>query len=268
MPIRTSGDGGNREVLGSFVKEIQEALLDHRVDVALHCLKDLPTRPVDGLKIGAYLKREDPTDALISHADGWSQLPHGAVVGTGSVRRTSQLAAIRPDLQFKPLVGNVDTRMRKLQERIYDAIVLATAGLTRLGVMEHWDTSEYANLHVEPLPILPAAGQAILVLEVRNGTPILNLIESFNDDATQRASIAERAFLNFFGTGCSMPVAAHAKIDGEKLTLDGLVASPDGVRVLRSTESGDGVDAAGIGVRLADRLCADGARELLPEGIA
>lgn len=265
VPIKTSGDRGNREVLGSFVKEIQESMLRDEIDISLHCLKDMPTRPVDGLTFGAYLVREEVSDALISREHPWADLPQGAVVGTGSVRRTSQLAAQRPDLQFKPLVGNVDTRMRKLQEGVYDAIVLATAGLRRLGVLDSWETSEYKDLKVESLEILPAAGQAILVLEMPIGSKFADKITQLNDLPTEQSGVAERAFLNAFGTGCSMPVAAQATVNGGTLTLEGLVASADGQTVLRGTEFGPADEASEIGVRLATILCEQGARDLLPE---
>lgn len=265
VPIRTSGDRGNREVLGSFVKEIQESLLAGEVDVALHCLKDLPTRPIDGLVFAANLKREDPTDALICRDSNWKELPHGAIVGTGSVRRTSQLAAHRPDLKFKPLVGNIDTRMRKLQEGVYDAIVLATAGLQRFGVLDNWAESEYSALSIEALDILPAAGQAILILEVRTDSKVRGLIESLNDVETECSGIAERAFLSSFGSGCSMPVAAHAIVKGESLVLNGLVASVDGRKVVRGTLQGPIGAPRQLGEGLARKLCEQGARDLIPE---
>ena len=240
-------------------------MLRDEIDVSLHCLKDMPTRPVEGLTFGAYLKREEISDALISREHPWAELPQGAIVGTGSVRRTSQLSAARPDLQFKPLVGNIDTRMRKLQEGVYDAIVLATAGLRRLGVLDDWENSEYRDLTVEPLHILPAAGQAILVLEIPVGSKFADQIGQLNDPPTLQSGVAERAFLNAFGTGCSMPVAAQATVEGDTLTLEGLVASPDGTTVLRGTESGPADQATEIGVQLAERLCTQGARDLLPE---
>jgi hydroxymethylbilane synthase len=250
-------------VLGSFVKEIQESLLAGEVDLALHCLKDLPTRPIEGLRLAAHLKREETSDALITRGPAWSEIPQGAIVGTGSVRRTSQLAAVRPDLTFKPLVGNVDTRMRKLQDGAYDAIVLATAGLKRLGVLDNWEASEYAALHVEPLDILPAAGQAILVLEARSGSPFEERAASLNDFETQMSGTAERAFLGHFGTGCSLPIAAHASVSGGLLTLTGLVASADGQQVLRGVENGVAETAESIGIQLAQRLCNEGTLDLL-----
>ena len=157
--------------------------------------------------------------------------------------------------------------MRKLQEGVYDAIVLASAGLQRLGVLDNWATSEYAALQVEPLPILPAAGQAILILEIQTGSWVGGMISSFNHLETEQAGTAERAFLNHFGTGCSMPVAAQATVAAGTLTLEGLVASPDGTKVMRGTESGEATQASEIGISLAARLCDQGARALLPEVI-
>ncbi len=267
VTIKTSGDKGNYEVLGAFVKEIQESLLAGDIDIAQHCLKDLPTQPVPGLTFAAYLPREDTSDGIITRGPSWEDLPAGAIIGTGSVRRTSQIAAIRPDVQFKPLTGNVDTRLRKLQEGVYDAIVLATAGLKRLGVLENWAESEYAGLRIEPLQILPAAGQAVIVLEVAQGSFVEPLLAQFSDEDTRQASSAERAFLRHFGTGCSVPVAAQAVVSGTSIRLDGLVASPDGKTILRGTEIGEARDAEQIGIELATSLCAQGARELIPGGI-
>lgn len=234
VAIKTSGDRGDREVLGAFVKEIQLALLANEIDVALHCLKDLPTTPVPGLVLSAYLEREDPRDTLISRGPALMDLPSGAVVGTGALRRTSQLAAARPDLVFRPLMGNVDTRMRKLMAGDYDAIVLAVAGLKRLGVLDRWAASEYGSLTVhllEPETMLPAPGQAVLVLETRVDDPAIEAVRPLHHAPTQIAADAERAFLSAFGGGCSVPVAALGSSEG----LTGLVASPDGRTVLRGT---------------------------------
>ena len=255
VTVRTSGDRGHREVLGAFVKEIQEALLRDEVDVALHCLKDLPTRPVPGLMLAAYLEREDPRDTLISRGPGLVDLPQGSVVGTGSLRRTSQLAAARPDLRFMPLMGNVDTRMRKLMAGEYDAIVLAIAGLKRLGVLDGWKASEYGSLTVhslEPDAMLPAPGQAVLVLETRaDDTSSAEAVRFLEHPATRADADAERLFLHAFGGGCSVPVAALAS--GGFLT--GLVASPDGRTVLRGTSDD--------GAALARRLGEQGAFEIV-----
>ena len=249
VTVRTSGDLGHREVLGAFVKEIQVALLEGRVDVALHCLKDLPTRPVPGLALSAYLEREDPRDALISRGPSLTELPEGSVVGTGSLRRTSQLAAARPDLRFLPLMGNVDSRMRRLMLGEYDAIVLAIAGLSRLGVLDEWHTSEYRSLSVHPLgpdTMLPAPGQAVLVLETRaDDTASIDAVRFLHHAPTQAAADAERVFLAAFGGGCSVPVAALAEPSG----LRGLVASPDGRTVLR----GIGTDGAALARELGEQ---------------
>ena len=268
VPIRTSGDRGDRNVLGAFVREIQEQLLEDKIDVALHCLKDLPTKPVDGLTFAAHLPREDSSESIITRGGQWHDLPSGSVIGTGSVRRTSQIANIRTDVSFKPLVGNVDTRLRKLGEGEYDAIVLATAGLKRLGLLDTWADSEYRDLRVESLDIVAAPGQAVLVLEVRAGSFAEPLIAKFNDEPTKQASIAERSFLRTFGTGCSVPVAAEATIQGDVLHLVGLVASLDGKEILRGVEIGTPGEAASIGSSLASKLCERGALRLIPGGTA
>jgi hydroxymethylbilane synthase len=270
--VRTSGDRGNREQLGAFVREIQEALLEHRVDVALHCLKDIPTQQVSGLILASYLPREDARDTIITRGRNWIDLGRDSVVGTGSVRRTSQLASHRPDFRFKPLVGNVDTRLRKLQEGEYDAIVLAIAGLKRLGVLDIWEQTEFRDLKVEPLStdlMLPAPGQAILVLETREGDQASQaLVAALHDARSAIAADAERSFLKAFGGGCSVPVAAFAQVSDESVELRGLVASPDGSRVLRGHRSSPICDAARLGSGLADQLIAQGAMDLFEARIA
>ncbi|HVT12310.1 MAG TPA: hydroxymethylbilane synthase [Fimbriimonadaceae bacterium] len=242
VPITTSGDKGNRDVLGSFVREIQHALLEDRVDFALHCLKDLPTDPVPGLDLAAYLEREDPRDTLIGKVSSLSALPMGAHVGTGSVRRTSQIAAARPDLTFSPLVGNIDTRLRKLSEGQYDAIILAVAGLRRLGLLASW-RQDHPDLTVTPLEfdeMLPAPGQAVLVLETREADEFArSMVGVLEHPTTRTCALAERQFLGCFGGGCSVPVAAFATEHHGAVHLSGLVASPDGSKVLRGTATAD-----------------------------
>lgn len=267
VPVRTSGDRGNREVLGAFVKEIQEALLRNDVDVALHCLKDLPTRPVEGLTLAAYLPRDFPNDALISRGPTFEELPEGAVVGTGSLRRTSQMAATRPDLVFRPLMGNIDTRMRRLMAGEYDAIILAITGLRRLGLLDAsedvWTGDEYPGLTVhrlEPRPggMVPAPGQAVLVLETRaDDAAAIAAVHPLHHPWTQRCADAERDFLHAFGGGCSVPVGAYATEVEGRLELTGLVASPDGRTVLTGTRR----DASGAA--LAQELGAQGAFEIV-----
>ncbi len=258
VKIRTSGDEGNRDGLGAFVSEIQQATLRGDVDFGLHCLKDLPTTRPEGLRLAAHLERGDPRDAILTRGRSWLDLKRLAVVGTGSVRRTAQLAAHRPDLRFKPLVGNVDTRMGKLLNGEYDAIVLAMAGLARLGLVEGWHESAYRQLNLEPLPtsvMLPAPGQAVLVLECReDDQAVESALSPYNHLETERCSTAERAFLGRFGGGCSVPVAAHGEIRDGILELQGSIASPDGTRVIRGTGSGSPEDASEIGIRLAEGL--------------
>lgn len=263
VPITTSGDKGNREVLGSFVREIQHALLDNRVDFALHCLKDLPTEPVSGLYLAAHLEREDPRDALIGTVSTIAELEHSSHVGTGSVRRTSQIASLRSDLRFSPLVGNIDTRLRKLSEGQYDAIILAIAGLRRLGLLASW-REDHPGLTVTPLEfdeMLPAPGQAVLVLETRVGDEFArSTVGVLNHATTRTCAMAERAFLAAFGGGCSVPVASFATIHHGAIHLSGLVASPDGAKVLRGTATADEPsDAARI---LFEELREQGALDL------
>lgn len=266
VTIKTSGDRGERDQLGAFVKEIQQALLQNEVDAALHCLKDLPTEPVGGLQLSAHLQREDPRDAFISRGESFDDLPHGATIGTGSVRRTSQLAAKRPDLKFKPLVGNIDTRMRKLMSGEYDAIILAIAGLRRLGVLETWQESEYRGLVVQPLDtevMVPAPGQAVLVLETRAGdSAAIQAVRTLHDASAEACATAERAFLQSFGGGCSVPVAAIGRTEGGDMLLTGLVAAPDGSKVLRLAGVAPEAEGVALAKRLAQTLSEQGARDL------
>ncbi len=257
--IRTSGDRGEREVRGAFVKELQHALLRGEIDLAVHSLKDLPTDPVPGLQLAAVLEREDPRDVLIARNGWtWATLPPGARVGTGSPRRTAQLRALRPDLIYLPLVGNVDTRLRRLEEGAYDAIVLAMAGLIRLG---------RAHVATEVFPLsrlLPAPGQGAIAVEVRaEDEGARALVERLNHLPTWQAVRAERAFLQALGGGCRVPIAAYAEVDGERLRLEGLVIAPDGSRMIRECIEGPAERAEVLGRILADRVKAQGAFPML-----
>ncbi len=251
--IRTSGDRGDRDVRGAFVKELQQAVLDGRVDAALHCLKDMPTDPIPGLSIAAYLEREDPRDVLISRGPDLPDLPAGAVVGTGSVRRTSQIAAFRNDLEYKRLVGNIDTRLRKLQEGEYDAIVLAIAGLNRLGAIDDWATGVFQDLTVWSLDeMVPCPGQAALVFETRTeNSSVIDLLSPLNHEATEAAVRAERAFLAAFGGGCSLPIGAFAWSQDDALALTGWVSTVDGQRFERPAGVGEIEDPEGLGRKIA-----------------
>ena len=265
--IKTSGDRGERTQVGAFVHEIQEAILDARVDVGLHCLKDLPVDAVPGLVLAAHLEREDSRDTLIGKVTSIDDLPLNCVVGTGSSRRTSQLANVGPDLHYKPLVGNVDTRLRKLMEGEYEAIVLAIAGLKRLGILSGWASSEYSSLNVLPLSseeMLPAPGQAVLVLETREGDAFAReKVQMFEHAETRTCATAERAFLKAFGGGCSMPIASLASVSSNVLHLSGLIASPDGKTLLRDSVKGSPTNPSGAAQELAELLEGQGARDLL-----
>lgn len=255
--IRTSGDRGQREVRGAFVKELQHALLQGEIDVAVHSLKDLPTDPTPGLRLAAVLEREDPRDALIAR-NGWTwwTLPPGARVGTGSPRRTAQLRAMRPDLTYLPLVGNVDTRLRRLKEGGYDAIVLAMAGLIRLGRAA--EVSEIFPLE----RVLPAPGQGAIAVEVRADDGWAQaIVASLNHLPTWWAVTAERAFLRALGGGCRLPIAAYGTVRGERLMLEGLVIAPDGAWAVRARIEGPPAEAEALGEALAERVKAKGAMQ-------
>jgi hydroxymethylbilane synthase len=265
--VKTTGDvksdplsviGGK----GVFTKELEDALLDKRIDIAVHSLKDLPTILPGGLAISAICEREDARDALVLR-DGFRaaslrELPEASVVGTSSQRRLSQLKALRRDLVVKDLRGNVDTRVRKLDEGQYDALILASAGLIRLGLRDRISAA------VSPQEILPAVGQGAIAIETRADDEVaIAATNKLNHDPTEVACRAERAFLRGLGGGCQFPIAAHAVVEGEVLTLEGLVASPDGSEILRGTSSGTAKEGEVIGAALAARLIDQGAGSLL-----
>jgi hydroxymethylbilane synthase len=265
VEIETSGDRIREVALsqiggdGLFTKEIQRALQNGTVDVAVHSLKDLPTTHVEGLTLAAVPARGPAGDVLVSHKHRhFDELPRGAVVGTSSLRRRSQALYHRPDLSLVNLRGNVETRLRKLDEQQLDAIILAEAGLRRLGL-------ETAITEIlDPTWMLPAVGQGALGLECRADDSITRvLLERLNDPATRQAVLAERALLRGLGGGCLVPIGASAQVEGEQLRLRGAVLSPDGSRRIAGQQSGAAADAESVGRQLADTLLADGARELL-----
>ena len=270
--IKTSGDvrldvplsiiGGQ----GAFTKELEVALLDRRVDVAVHSLKDLPTVTPEGLSVTATPEREDPRDALVLRAgaatDGASfgSLAPGAVIGTSSLRRIAQLKHLRPDVRIKDLRGNVDTRLRKLDGGEYDALILASAGLRRLGFVERISAA------IEPSEMLPAVSQGALGIETRSDDEATNaLVSRLDDPRTRSAVLAERALLRSLGGGCQVPIAAHAVVSDGRLSLDGLVATLDGAEVLRDRIEGNSADAGAVGEALAARLLNRGAARLLAD---
>ncbi len=274
--VKTTGDKLTEASLaqiggkGVFTKEIEEALLDRRVDLAVHSLKDLPTVLPEGLIIAAVTEREDVRDALIVSEDlrkyiinSIEDLPRNARVGTSSLRRASQLRHARPDLQIIELRGNVETRLRKLYEGDYDAIVLASAGLKRLGF------DDCISAYLSTTEMLPAVGQAALAIETRIDDHRANmLIEVLNHQLTRYAVEAERAVLRSLGGGCAVPIAAFAHFKknriSHKLAVEALVADVEGRRMIRRQISGQAQDAEALGVRLAEMLAEAGARELLP----
>ena len=251
---------------GAFTKELELALLDRRVDIAVHSLKDLPTVVPEGLAITATPEREDPRDALVlragADAGGASLrgLGQGAVVGTSSLRRIAQLKHLRPDVRIKDLRGNVDTRLRKLDAGEFDAVILASAGLRRLGF------GARISAAIETEEMLPAVSQGALGIETRADDTETNAIVSRLDDRETRAAVlAERALLRSLGGGCQVPIAAHATVGGGRLRLDGLVASLDGARVLRDSIEGDAGEAVAVGEALAAHMIERGAASLLAE---
>ncbi len=265
IEIETAGDrirdvaltqiGGD----GVFTKEIQRALLAGTVDVAVHSLKDLPTTHVAGLTLGAVPERGPSGDVFVSHKHKhFDELPRGAVVGTSSLRRRSQALHRRPDLRMVNLRGNVETRLRKLDEQNLDAIILAEAGLERLGlrsaITEILDTEW----------MLPAVGQGALGLECRaDDTVTLGLLEPLNHGPTRQAVLAERALLRGLGGGCLVPIGASARVEGECLTLRGAVLTSNGTQRVAAETCGTATEAEAVGQQLAKTLLAHGARTLL-----
>jgi hydroxymethylbilane synthase len=241
---------------GAFLKEIEEALLAREVDLAVHSLKDVPTELPAGLHLVAMLERADPRDVLLSAGPGLRQLPAGSRIGTTSLRRRAQVRALRPDLVVEDLRGNVDTRIRKLREGLFDAILLARAGLVRLG--REGEATEV----LEPDVLLPAPGQGAIALECRMGDEqTAAAIAPLHHEPTARAVGAERAFLAALHGGCNVPLGAHAVMADGALWLRGLVAREDGSAVVRGERRG--ADPAAVGLALADDLLARGAGELL-----
>ncbi len=265
--IQTSGDkivdvplakiGGK----GLFVKEIEEALLSGEIDFAVHSMKDVPTQLPDGLEILCVPPREDSRDALISRMGClFHDLPVGARVGSSSLRRQSQFLHARPDLRIEMLRGNLDTRLKKLKEGQFDAIILAAAGLRRLGWTE--EITEYLDPHL----CLPAIGQGALGIEGRsNDQFVRSILTRLTHPPTQVAVTAERALLHRLEGGCQVPIAAYATLTNDQLHLEGLVASVDGKTVIRDAVQGTRAEAQVLGTRLAERLLARGADKILGE---
>ena len=272
VPLLTQGDRIQDRTLaaiggkGLFIKELEVALEDLRADIAVHSMKDVPADLPRGLIIGAVLKRADPRDALVS-ASGITRLedlPHQAVVGTSSLRRQAQIRALRPDLNIESLRGNVDTRLRKLdagQEsggKRMDAIVLACAGLIRLGLESR------ITARLDPQICLPAVTQGVIGIECRQSdSSTVEFLRALEDPATRKVMDAERAYASRLGGSCQSPIAAYAALEADRITMHGLVAEPDGSRLLKDTVSGSADNPAALGRQLAERILAAGAGPLL-----
>jgi len=246
---------------GLFVKEIEEALLRNDIDLAVHSMKDVPSELPEELHLGIIPPRENPHDAFISNDFGsLNELPQGAVVGTSSLRRRAQLAALRPDLEIVDLRGNLDTRLRKLDEGQFAAIILAAAGLNRLGM------SDRATGYFTAKQMLPAVGQGALGIELRkDDAELLDGLSFLNDEKTTIAVAAERSFLFRLEGGCQVPIGAFAEVDNGSVELTGLIASIDGKTVLKESMQGPIGEARELGTRLADKLLDMGGREILAE---
>jgi len=263
--IKTTGDKITDVALakvgtkGMFTKEIEEALAEGRIDLAVHSLKDLPTEISREFEIVAITKREDPRDVFCSQKY-WSldDLPRGARVGTSSLRRQAQLKALRNDLEIHPLRGNVDTRLRKLADGEYDAIILAAAGLSRLG------KNQFMRHVLPPEVMCPAAGQGALAIEIRAGDfATAELVKFLDDRAARLTTNCERALLSKLGGGCQVPIGALAELRGDRLHLDAIVASPDGSKLLRESREGD--DPVSLGEETGEALMQRGGAQILEE---
>jgi hydroxymethylbilane synthase len=283
VPLLTQGDRIQDRTLaaiggkGLFIKELEVALEDLRADIAVHSMKDVPADIPHGLTIGAVLKRADPRDALVTTSGiaRLEDLPRGAVVGTSSPRRQAQIRALRPDLDIESLRGNVDTRLRKLDAgqvsgaehgsstaaaggKHMDAIVLACAGLIRLGLESR------ITARLDPKICLPAVTQGVIGIECRQSdSSTLQYLRALEDPATRKVMDAERAFAAHLGGSCQSPIAAYAELEADRITLRGLVAEPDGSQLLRDTVSGSAENPAALGRQLAERILAAGAGPLL-----
>jgi hydroxymethylbilane synthase len=243
---------------GLFVKELEQALLAGEVDLAVHSIKDLPAELPQGLALTAMPEREDPRDAVVSRAGPLDELPPGAVVGTSSLRRSCQLLNLHPGLRVKTLRGNVDTRLRKLDEGQYDAVLLAAAGLGRLGLAER------ITELLSPQQMIPAVGQGALGIETRAEDPqVVELVRRLHHGPTATRVTAERAFLERLGGGCQVPLAGHARLQGERLLLDAMVGHPGGQPLLREQDSGPATDPAALGTAVAEHLLKRGGDTIL-----
>jgi hydroxymethylbilane synthase len=244
---------------GLFVKEIEQALFARRIDIAVHSMKDMPADIPQGLSIGAIPERENPADVFISRTGvRFNELAAGSIIGTSSLRRSAQLRHARPDIVIRPIRGNLDTRLKKLESENFDALVLAAAGVKRLN-FEH----KIAE-HLDPEIVLPAIGQGALCIEIRKDDATIGPLVAPLDHAPTRTTVAgERAFLNRLQGGCQVPIAGHGRISGNRFTLTGLVAEVDGTRLIKGVKSGPLDSPEATGIELAEELLSRGADKIL-----
>jgi hydroxymethylbilane synthase len=255
--VEVGADGG-AEDKARFVRGVEQALLGGDADIGVHSAKDLPAELPEGLAIGAVPPREDPADAWIGGGDSLEDVPEGARVGTASLRRRAQLLAARPDLEVRELHGNVDTRLRKLAEGELDAIVLAVAGLHRLG------REDEVAFAIPAASMTPAAGQGSLVLQIRSDDEqTAAAVAGTGEETALRELTAERAVISLLEATCATPIGIRAQVDGERMSVDAFVGLPDGSEWIRDRVEGDAAEPAALGGGLAQRLLATGARELL-----
>ena len=262
--VTTSGDRFAEEEIhqlgtGVFTKEIERSLLNRTIDIAVHSLKDLPTVQPEGLAVAAVLEREDPLDALISrNGVKLADLPQGARIGTGSIRRAAQLRAYRPDFDIISMRGNVPTRLQKLESMNLDAIVLATAGLKRLG------REDAITETLETEVMLPAAAQGIVAIEARvRDSDIIDIVRSVEHEQTRVEALAERQLLDLLGGGCRAPIGALARMDNGRIALNACVVSPDGTSALKAQAEGESSDWRDVTWKVAQELMGSGAKEIL-----
>lgn len=246
---------------GLFTKELENAMLSGEIDLAVHSLKDMPTELPEGLMLAAITTRADASDAFVSlRYKSLDELPQGAKVGTSSLRRRAQILKYRPDLQTIDLRGNLDTRIKKLENQEMDAIILATAGLKRLGL------EQYITQILPAAICLPAVGQGALAIETRqDDAEVLSVLEFLNDSETIAAVTAERAYLREVQGGCQVPVGVHGEVNGDQLLLEATILKIDGTREVREQICGSCSEAEELGVKLAQRMLAAGGKEILDE---
>lgn len=246
---------------GLFIKEIETALMEEKIDIAIHSMKDMPSTMPEGFELAAITMREDVRDALVTgNGKGLDGIRQNGVIGTSSLRRAAQLLSIRPDIEIKPIRGNVGTRIKKIEEENLDGVILAAAGLNRLGL------NEEINYYFETEDMTPAVGQGALGIEIKEGNlEVKEMIEQIADMETTYCVEAEREFMRMLNGGCHVPIGSIATIEDGKMTMTAMVASCDGKRVIKSTEIGDAKDYINIAKKVSHEIISKGGKEILEE---